>query len=45
MRRSCGVLAVSGEPFYTSADGEIDGPVRRRVLRMVVEAETFSPGV
>jgi diacylglycerol kinase (ATP) len=34
MRRSCGVLAASGEPFYTCADGEIDGPVERRVWRI-----------
>jgi diacylglycerol kinase family enzyme len=43
IRRSCDAVAVAGEPFYTSADGEINGPVPRRAwhldrgaLRMVL---------
>lgn len=30
LRRSCDTVTVAGEPFYTSADGEIYGPVPRR---------------
>lgn len=34
LRRSCDTVAVSGEPFYTSTDGEIYGPVPRREWRL-----------
>ncbi len=30
LRRSCDTVTVAGEPFYTSADGEIYGPMPRR---------------
>jgi diacylglycerol kinase (ATP) len=30
LRRSCDTVTVAGEPFYTSADGEVYGPVPRR---------------
>jgi diacylglycerol kinase (ATP) len=30
LQRSCDTVTVAGEPFYTSADGEIYGPVPRR---------------
>jgi diacylglycerol kinase (ATP) len=30
LRRLCDTVTVAGEPFYTSADGEIYGPVPRR---------------
>ena len=30
LRRSCDTVTVAGEPFYTSADGEIYGPVPRK---------------
>lgn len=34
LRRSCDTVTVAGEPFYTSADGEIYGPVPRRAWRL-----------
>ena len=34
LRRSCDTVTVAGEPFYTSADGEISGPVPRRTWRL-----------
>jgi diacylglycerol kinase family enzyme len=34
LRRSCDSVTVSGKPFFTSADGEIYGPVSRRQWRL-----------
>ena len=43
LRRACDTVTVAGDPLYTSADGEIYGPVQRRTwtlkqgtLRMVL---------
>ena len=34
LRRYCDTVTVAGAPFYTSADGEIYGPVPRRTWRL-----------
>ena len=53
LRRSCDTVTVAGEPFYTSADGEIYGPTPRRTwtleqgaLRMMLPKQraTTHPG-
>lgn len=49
LRRSCDTVTVSGKPFFSSADGEIYGPVprrewrlERRALRMILATQRSS---